>query len=85
MARLVRKGEATVRIEGVGPYREAIALALIPEIRNPPTRRSKADLRVAEEAVVVRIEATDISALRAALSSYLHWIRGICDAIEGLR
>lgn len=80
---------ATVRIEDVrGEFRDAITQALLPEVRNPTTSRSRVRLTGRGRTVILQVQAKDISALRATLSSYLHWIATIidvCEVTRGLR
>jgi len=48
--------------------------ALKPETRTPPTRRSKVKIMSEGNSLTLSFEATDTSALRAAINSYLRWI-----------
>jgi KEOPS complex subunit Pcc1 len=65
---LTSKAELTVRTEKV----DVIAGALSPELaeRIP---RTKVSVEKREGEVLIRIEADDQSALRAALNSYIRW------------
>lgn len=56
------------------PHGKAVWGALHPEVgREIP--RTRVDLVPGEGEIVLNIEATDLGALRAALNSYLRWIR----------
>lgn len=56
------------------PHGKAVWGALHPEVgREIP--RTRVSLVPGEGEIVLNIEATDLGALRAALNSYLRWIR----------
>lgn len=56
------------------PHGKAVWGALHPEVgREIP--RTRVNLVPGEGEIVLNIEATDLGALRAALNSYLRWIR----------
>ncbi|MBI0583597.1 MAG: hypothetical protein ISF22_05150 [Methanomassiliicoccus sp.] len=58
----------------VTPHEKAVWGALSPEIgREIP--RTRVSLSPREGEIVLDVEATDLGALRAALNSYLRWIR----------
>lgn len=78
------KAEAEVEIEFSLPkMRDIIAEAIRPELENSPTIRSKVELIVKEERkIVLYIYATDTSAIRAALNSYLRWIGAITKTLN---
>jgi len=64
----------------------AIFKALEPETHSPVTSRSKVTVQSDEKTLtmILVLEAKDTSALRAALNSYLHWIRLTKDVIDSL-
>lgn len=63
---------ATLRL--ATPHGKAVWGALHPEVgREIP--RTRVNLVPGEGEIVLNIEATDLGALRAALNSYLRWIR----------
>jgi len=63
---------------------ESVFKALEPETRSSVTRRSR--VKMAREGNILNLtfEASDTSALRAAMNSYLHWILLTRDVIESL-
>jgi len=63
---------------------ESIYKALEPETRTPLTKRSKVKITKDEDSLNLTFEATDTSALRAAINSYLHWILLTRDTLETL-
>ena len=75
--------EATVRIP-VRPREllEATLKALEPEASAPPTTRFKVKVWGEGESLIIHIKAKDTASLRAALNSYLRWVRAIEDAYK---
>jgi KEOPS complex subunit Pcc1 len=59
--------------------------ALKPEISHPPSRRSKAIMRIEDRVLILEIETEDTTALRASLNSYLRWIKSVCDVLKNLK
>jgi tRNA threonylcarbamoyladenosine modification (KEOPS) complex Pcc1 subunit len=64
---------------------ETVLEALKPEMQKPPTFRSKANLEVDGNCLILNVEARDTVALRAALNAYLRWINSIMTALELLK
>jgi len=58
--------------------------ALEPETLSVPSDRARAKLTVKGATLAIRIEAKDLTALRAAMNSYLAWISGSLGAIESV-
>ncbi len=69
------KRRATLRFE-VSPMRfaEAMFRSLRVESRLPLTGRSRVEVGLEGETLVLRFEAESTSTLRAAINSYLRWI-----------
>lgn len=65
-------------------YLEIVFKALEPEVREPPTMRSKAILEKEGKFLVLKIEAKDTVALRAAVNAYLRWINSMANVLEVL-
>ena len=64
--------KATLRLET--PHAKTVMRSLSPEVgREIPRTRVK--IESDNESVVLEIEATDVPALRAALNSYLRWMK----------
>ncbi len=59
---------------------EVVLCALQPETRTPPSFRSRVKVEGVGTVLTLSFEASDISALRAALNSYLRWINLINDS-----
>lgn len=60
----------------------AIFEALEPETRSAQMRRSRVKVKREDKTLTLIFDAKDTSALRAALNSYLHWIRLTRDIID---
>jgi len=76
---------ATVRLKF--PRREqlsAIFEALEPETRTALMTRSKVRVKRENKTLSLVFEARDTSALRAALNSYLYWIRLTKDVLDAM-
>ncbi len=54
--------------------------ALQPETKTPPSFRSKVKVEGVGATLTLSFEASDTSALRAALNSYLRWVNIINDS-----
>ena len=63
---------------------EIVLKALKPEVEKPPTTRSHAFLEKEDGMLVLKVEAGDTVALRAALNAYLRWINSVVEVLEGL-
>jgi len=63
---------------------EPICKALMPEIEKPATVRSRASLEKDGRFLVLKVEARDTVALRAALNAYLRWINSTVNVLEFL-
>ena len=79
------KAEATVKFEFKSEKAlEVVFNALKPETLSAPTRRSRAYVGVDGKTLTLRFEAKDTTALRAALNSYLRWVRLIVEILDFL-
>jgi len=65
-------------------YLEIAFGALEPEVKKPATVRSKASLDKDGSFLILRVEARDTVALRAALNAYLRWINSMLNVLEVL-
>jgi tRNA threonylcarbamoyladenosine modification (KEOPS) complex Pcc1 subunit len=61
-----------------------VTRALLPETEKPVTIRSKVSLEKDDAVLVLRVEASDTVALRAALNAYLRWINSAVKVLETL-
>jgi len=63
---------------------EVIFEALKPEVDKSVTMRSRARLEKDNNFLVLKVEAGDTVALRAALNAYLRWINSLMNVLEVL-
>jgi tRNA threonylcarbamoyladenosine modification (KEOPS) complex Pcc1 subunit len=61
---------------------EAIFDALSPEAESPSSERSSTVVRRGVDGIVISTEASDTTAMRAAVNSYLRWVQGILDMLS---
>lgn len=80
------KAEAEIGIEfPLKKMGHIVAESLQPELDNPSSDRSKVELIIKDGGeVALHITATDTSALRATLNSYLRWIGAITKTLNVL-
>ena len=64
---------------------EIVLNSLKPEIKKPSTMRSKANLEKKGMSLILKIEAKDTVALRAALNADLRWISSVLNVLEVLK
>lgn len=76
---------AIVRMDLPSPEKlETIFNALEPETRCSPTNRSSISMEKKERCLILRIDAKDTGALRAAANSYLRWVDSITTILNFL-
>jgi tRNA threonylcarbamoyladenosine modification (KEOPS) complex Pcc1 subunit len=56
-----------------------IISSLRPELAAPTSDRSEVSIDLTTKGILIKIEAEDITALRAAANSYLYWVRAIIE------
>jgi len=79
------KATAVVRLKFSSEKRlEIVFKALEPEVDKPVTMRSRAKLEKDDSFLVLKVEARDAVALRAALNAYLRWINSTLNVLEVL-
>ena len=76
---------ATVSIELNPMLLEAVNTALIPEAETPSSDRSETSITVEGNHLVIQTRASDTTALRASLNSYLRWVQGIQSIVESIK
>jgi len=59
--------------------------ALKPESETPSSDRSETEVLIKKDYLIIETHASDTSALRAALNSYLRWVEGISKIVENIR
>jgi len=58
--------------------------ALAPEAQSPISRRTKAVLKRKDNFLILKVEATDAIALRAALNAYIRWLSSMLKVLEAV-
>jgi tRNA threonylcarbamoyladenosine modification (KEOPS) complex Pcc1 subunit len=81
---LVLSAKAEVRLELPDGITRTIVEALAPEADSPSSDRSRTAVGKALGGIAIKSWASDTSALRASLNSYLHWVQGIVDVVDRL-
>jgi KEOPS complex subunit Pcc1 len=75
--------KAEFEIEFENPWEaEVILKSLEPEIASAPSQRSSTNLKLVNNKLKMEIDAADVTSLRAAINSYLRWIRLSYDVIK---
>lgn len=82
---LVKEALADIEIEVPEDLVNILLRALRPETERPSSDRSSVSIDARGEHLSLHIKASDVSALRAALNSYLHWVDAALNALESTR
>ena len=77
--------EAEVTVRGREGFIRILESSLRPEVERPSSARTRASLKAEGSVLKLEIIASDITALRAALNSYLRWVQSISDVVERTR
>jgi len=79
------KANAVLRVKFPSQrHLEIIFKALVPEVRESPTMRSRAFLEKRDTFLILKIESNDTVALRAAVNAYLRWINSMVNVLRVL-
>jgi len=79
------KAKAIIRLKFPSKnHLNTIIEALMPEVKKPVTTRSRTSLEKDGKFLLLRVEAKDTVALRAALNAYLRWINSTVDVLENI-
>jgi tRNA threonylcarbamoyladenosine modification (KEOPS) complex Pcc1 subunit len=73
------KAEAQIIIKMRHDILDIIIKSLRPESESSISDRSKVFIEASEKRLILQVVAEDVTALRAAVNSYLYWIKGIID------
>jgi len=77
------KAKATVRLRlSSQKHLTTLLEALAPEAKSSVSLRTKAVLEREGDFAVLKVEANDTTALRAALNAYLRWIGSTMNVLE---
>ena len=58
--------------------------SLIPEAEHPISQRSNVEVEAKEGKLTISMEASDVTALRAAFNSYLRWVGAILNIVASM-
>ncbi|MCW4012206.1 MAG: KEOPS complex subunit Pcc1 [Candidatus Bathyarchaeota archaeon] len=72
---------SVVKLELDAKLLKAIDVALQPESENPSSERSTTSISIDEKQLIITTYASDTTALRASLNSYLRWVEGIQNIV----
>jgi KEOPS complex subunit Pcc1 len=61
---------------------KAMLDALAPEIKKPPTSRSKTDVSLEKNLLFLKIKADDIISLRASVNSHMRFLKAWRNAVQ---
>ncbi len=83
MSLRVVSGRTIVEMDmGSSEMAQTIHSALEPETESVPSERATTTIRVDGPKLIIEILAEDLTALRAAMNSFLAWISGAKRALE---
>ena len=77
----LNQAKASVSIEVDGNLVKVLAKSLQPEVESPSSSRSRVSLEPSDGRLELRISASDVTALRAAVNSYLRWVDSIINLL----
>jgi tRNA threonylcarbamoyladenosine modification (KEOPS) complex Pcc1 subunit len=77
--------KAEIKISVPPNVGNVIVLSLKPELDTPTSDRSEVSLDPTTSGILIKIEAEDITALRAAANSYLYWVRAIIEISDKIK
>lgn len=81
---LVKSAKAEIQVGASVDVAQILEGSLLPEVRTPTSERSRVEVEAKGDGLVIRVEASDTAALRAALNSYLRWVAAILDVVENV-
>jgi KEOPS complex subunit Pcc1 len=76
--------KAEIKLEIDNNLLKTVETALKPESNTPSSDRSNTSVAVVKNQLVLYIEASDTTALRASLNSYLRWVQGIQRIVKSI-
>jgi tRNA threonylcarbamoyladenosine modification (KEOPS) complex Pcc1 subunit len=79
---LTEKASVNIRVMLREEVVEAVLDALTPEAESPSSDRSSTEVRRDVDGIVISTEASDTTAMRAAVNSYLRWVQGMLEMLS---
>jgi tRNA threonylcarbamoyladenosine modification (KEOPS) complex Pcc1 subunit len=81
----VEQAEAQIFLQMPEETADIVMKALKPEADTPSSDRSSTVIEKGFNIVTIRVSASDTTALRANVNSYLHWVQGIIDVVDKIK
>lgn len=78
----MKRIHSEIYIKTSSDLKNIIIKALKPESETPSSNRSHTIVKTVDGGILISSTASDITALRAALNSYLRWVQGILNMVE---
>jgi len=72
---------SVVKLELDEKLLQAIDVALQPESESPSSERSNTSIIIENKHLIITTYASDTTALRASMNSYLRWVEGIQNIV----
>ena len=63
---------------------KTIYAALLPETESVPSERAKTSVEIKGSVLIIRVQAEDLTALRAATNSFLSWVSSCKRTLESV-
>lgn len=81
----VEQAEAQIILQMPEEKADIVMKALKPEADTPSSDRSSTIIEKGFNSVAIRVSASDTTALRANVNSYLHWVQGVIDMVDKIK
>ena len=78
----LNQAKISISIEVDGNLVKILTESLLPEIERPSSSRSRVSLEPLNGRLELRISASDVTALRATVNSYLRWVDSILNLLD---
>ncbi len=79
------EASAELVVETDAAAADTLREALKPEVSSQVSRRTRTRIEAGQGGLTLRIEASDLNALRAALNSYIRWMEAALKTISLVR
>ncbi len=81
---LLRMIYAEVSIQLSSEVAAIVEESLIPEVEHPISQRSNVEVEARKGKLVISMEVSDVTALRAAFNSYIRWVGAIMNVVDSV-
>jgi tRNA threonylcarbamoyladenosine modification (KEOPS) complex Pcc1 subunit len=83
MSNSIVRGKSTIEIPlDSKKTAELLLAALSPETKSGPSDRANTSVLIRDNVLIIKVEANDITALRAAMNSYIAWVSACLRTVE---